>query len=93
MLMQRSLRLCWSRGGCSRFSLAHSHALTLRETARQMGIKVTGDLVPCAGCSEAEGIKMPVPWSTRCRAKKPLERLFVDLSGKKPRRLVVSNIW
>ena len=52
-------------------SLAHSYAVTLRDTARQMGIKVTGDLVPCAGCSEAEGIKMPVPWSTRCRAKNP----------------------
>ncbi|CAN0297573.1 unnamed protein product, partial [Scytosiphon promiscuus] len=64
-------------------SLAHSHAVTLRETARQMGIKVTGDLVPCAGCSQAKGRKMPVPWSTRCRAKKPLERLFVDLSGQK----------
>ena len=29
-------------------SPAHSHADTLRETARQMGIKVFGELVPCA---------------------------------------------
>ena len=40
-------------------SLAHSHADTLRETARQMGIKVLGELVPCAGCSEAEGSSPP----------------------------------
>ena len=43
-------------------SLAHSHAATLRETARQMGIKVFGKLVSCAGCSEAKGRRMAVPW-------------------------------
>ena len=40
-------------------SPAHSHADTLRETARQMGIKVCGELVPCARCSEAEGSSPP----------------------------------
>ena len=42
-------------------SPAHSHADTLRETARQMGIKVFGELVPCARCSEAEGSSPPSP--------------------------------
>ena len=65
-------------------SLAHSHADTLRETARQMGIKVFGELVSCAGCSEAKGRRMAVPWTTECRSTRPLERLFVDLSGKQP---------
>ena len=65
-------------------SLAHSHADTLRETARQMGIKVFGELVPCAGCSEAKGRRMAVPWTTECRSTRPLERLFVDLSGQQP---------
>ena len=39
-------------------SLAHSHADILRETARQMGIKVFGELVSCAGCSEVKGRRM-----------------------------------
>ena len=66
-------------------SLAHSHADTLRESARQMGIKVFGDLIPCAGCSKAKGRRMAVPWTTECRSTRPLERLFVDLSGQPPR--------
>ena len=62
-------------------SLAHSHADTLRETARQTRINVFGELDPCAGCSEAKGRRMAVPWTTKCRSTRPLERLFVDLSG------------
>ena len=65
-------------------SPAHSHADTLRETARQMGIKVFGELVSCAGCSEAKGRRMAVPWTTGCRSTRPLQRLFVDISGKQP---------
>ena len=62
-------------------SLAHSHADTLREAARQMGVKAFGELVPCAGCSEAKGKRMEVQWTIECRSPRPLERLFVDLSG------------
>ena len=65
-------------------ALAHSHAETLRETARQHGVEVVGELVPCAGCSEAKGRRMPVPRSTNSRSTKPFERLFVDLPGKRP---------
>ncbi|CAN0001874.1 unnamed protein product, partial [Laminaria digitata] len=38
----------------------------------------------CACCSEARGRRMAVPWSTECRSTKPLQRVFVDLSGKRP---------
>ena len=65
--------------------LANSHADTLRETARQMGIKVFGELVPCAECSEAKGRRMAVPSTTECRSTRPLDRLFVDLTGQQPR--------
>ena len=65
-----------------RVSLAHSHADTLRETARQMGFEVFGELVPCAGCSEANRRRTAVPWTTECRSTRPLECLFVDLSGQ-----------
>ncbi|CAN0527058.1 unnamed protein product, partial [Laminaria digitata] len=49
-----------------------------------MGVKVIGELVPCSGCSEAKGRRMAVPWTTGCRSTRPLERLYVDLSGKRP---------
>ena len=66
-------------------SLAHSHAVTLRESARQMEIKMFGELVLCAGCSKTKGRRMAVPWTTACRPTRLLERLFVDLSGQQPR--------
>ena len=36
-------------------------------------------------CSEAKGRRMAVPWTTECRSTRPLERLFVDLSGQQAR--------
>ena len=53
-------------------ALAHSHWVTLRVTAHQLGVKVSGEQVPCAGCSEAKRTRMAVPWSTDCRSTKPL---------------------
>ena len=62
-------------------SLAHSHADTLRETARQMDAKVFGKLASCSGCSEAKGKMMAIPWATGCRSARSL---VVDLPGKRP---------
>ena len=66
------------------FALAHPHAATLRETARQHGEEMVAQLVPCAGYSEAKGRRMPVLRSTNSRSTKPFERVFVDLPGKFP---------
>ena len=55
----------------------------LRKTAKQMRVKLQGQLVPCQGCSEAKGIRKPVKPFTYTRAPKPGERCFVDLSGPK----------
>ena len=55
----------------------------LRKTAKQIGVKLQGQLVPCQGCSEAKGIRKPVKPFTYTRATKPAERCFVDLSGPK----------
>ena len=66
-------------------SLAHSHADILRETARQMEIKVFGELVPCARCSEVNGRRTAVPRTSECRSTGPLGRLFVHLSGQHPK--------
>ena len=66
-----------------RVAVAHSHEVTLRQTARHLGVRVSGELVACAGCFEAKGRRMAVPWTTECRSAKPLQSLFVDLSGKR----------
>ena len=64
-------------------SHGHMHADLLRKTAKQMGVKLQGQLVPCQGCSEAKGIRKPVKPFTYTRVTKPAERCFVVLSGPK----------
>ena len=65
-------------------SLGHAHKGNLRETAKQMGIRVAGTLVPCSECAAAKGICRSVSRSTARRATKPLELLYGDLSGAMP---------
>ena len=65
-------------------SLGHAHEGNLRETAKQMGIRVTGTLVPCSECAAAKGIRRSISRSTVRRATKPLELLYGDLSGAMP---------
>ena len=65
-------------------SLGHAHEGNLRETAKQMGIRVTGTLVPCSECAAAKGIRRSVSQSTARRATKPLEIFYGDLSGAMP---------
>ena len=65
-------------------SLGHTHEENLREPAKQMGIRVTGMLVPCSQCAAAKGIRRSVSRSTAQRATKPLELLYGDLSGAMP---------
>ena len=72
-------------------ALAHPHAETLRETARQHGVEVVGELVPCAGCSEAKGRRMPVPRSINSRSTKPL--LFYSRIKTKPRQKQFFTTW
>ena len=65
-------------------ALTHEHAETLRETARQHGVQVAEELVPCAGCSKPKERRVSVPRSTDSRSTKLFERVFVDLSEKRP---------
>ena len=72
------------RGGFDlHYALGHAHEGILRATAKDMSTKVTGTLGFCGGCASAKGIKTSVPKSTECKAKRPLERLFADLTGPK----------
>ena len=64
-------------------SHGHMHEDLLRKTAKQIGVKLRGQLVPCQGCSEAKGIRKPFKTFTYTRATKRAERCFVDLSGPK----------
>ena len=62
-------------------SHGHMHKDLLRKTAKQIGVKLQGQLAPCQGCSEAKWIRKPVKLVTYTRAVKPAERCFVDLAG------------
>ena len=42
-------------------SLAHAHASVLKATAKQHGIRLTGELVSCSACSRAKGHRAPTP--------------------------------
>ncbi|CAM9389968.1 unnamed protein product, partial [Sphacelaria rigidula] len=65
-------------------SHAHVHEDLRRKTAKQQGNQLAGELQPCRGCSEAKGLRAPIPRSTHTRAAKSAPRVFVDLSGPKP---------
>ena len=64
-------------------SHGHMHEDLLRKTAKKIGVKFRGQLVPYQGCSEAKGIRKSVKPFTYTRATKPAEQCFVDLSGPK----------
>ncbi|CAB1114769.1 unnamed protein product [Ectocarpus sp. CCAP 1310/34] len=64
-------------------SLGHANSKTLYETAKQMGIKVTGTPEYCDGCAESKAIQRSVPKviSPSRRTTRPLERVAMDLAG------------
>ena len=63
------------------YSLGHANNATLRETAKQLHLKLTSHRQYCSGCGEAKAIRAAVPKTTSFRAARPLERLFGDLTG------------
>ena len=60
----------------------HTHEALLKQTTKQQGVSLGGELRECRGCSMAKGLRKPIARSTDTRADKKLERVFVDLSGK-----------
>ena len=63
------------------YSLGHANDATLRETAKQLHLKLTGHWQYCSGCGEAKAIRAAVPKTTSFRVARPLERLFGDFTG------------
>ena len=68
-------------------SLGHVNVKALYETAKQMGIKLTGIQEYCDGCAAAKAIKRTVPKvvdSSR-KSSRPFQRIFMDLAGGYPK--------
>ena len=68
--------------GINLFHCSYGHTGTVKQTAKQQGVSLSGELHKCRGCSTAKGLRKPITRSTDTRADKKLERVFVDLSGK-----------
>ena len=68
-------------------SLAHAHASVLKATAKQHGIRLTGELVSCSACSRAKGHRAPTPHHATRRATQPLGLVHIDTAGPYPTSL------
>ena len=68
-------------------SLGHANVKALYETAKQMGIKLTGIQEYCDGCAAAKAIKRTVPKVVKSsrRSSRPFQRIFMDLAGGYPK--------
>ena len=65
-------------------SLGHTNDANARETAKQMGMKVTGTRGYCDDCGEAKAIRRAVPRETKVKSGRPLQRVSIDLMGPYP---------
>ena len=68
-------------------SLAHAHASVLKATAKQHGIRLTGELVSCSACSRAKGYRAPTPHHATRRATQLLGLVHIDTAGPYPTSL------
>ena len=66
-------------------SLGHTNDAIARETAKQMGMKVTNTRRYCDGCGETKTIRRAVPRKTKAKSGRPLQRVFIDPTGAYPR--------
>jgi hypothetical protein len=73
--------------------LGHPDTRTVRNMARFLKWKLTGDLLPCGSCALAKAKAKSVPKSTQTRATKPGERLFLDISGPFNETLKKNKFW
>ncbi|CAN0458978.1 unnamed protein product, partial [Discosporangium mesarthrocarpum] len=68
--------------------LNHAAESVIRHTAKEQLIPVRGSLSKahkCVGCSRAKIRRQAIPSSTETRACAPFSRIFIDLTGPKPR--------
>ena len=67
--------------------LSHAHANVLKATAKQHGIRLTGELVSCLACSRAKGHRAPTPHHATRRATQSLGLVHIDIAGPYPTSL------
>ena len=72
-------------------SPAHAHANVLKATAKQHGIRLTGELVSCSACSRAKGHRAPTPNHATRRGTHPLGLVHIDTAGPCPTSLGTSR--
>ena len=67
--------------------LGHANVKALYETAKQMGIELTGIQEYCGGYAVAKAIKRTVPKvvDSSCKSSRPFPRIFIDLVGGYPK--------
>ena len=59
----------------------------LKATAKQQGIRLTGELVSCSACSRAKGYRVPTSHHATRRATQPLGLVHIDSAGPYPTSL------
>ena len=59
----------------------------LKATAKQHGIRLTGELVSCSACSRAKGHRAPTPHDATRRVTHPLGLVHIDTAGPYPTSL------
>ena len=64
--------------------LGHPSERITRDTAKQLGINLSGPWTPCVACSKAKARRKAVPKSTNTRSTRKAGRFFVDLGGSMP---------
>ena len=65
-------------------SLGHTNDAIARATAKQMRMKVADTGGYWDGCGEAKAIRRAVPRKTKVKSGRPLQRVFIDLTGPYP---------
>ena len=68
-------------------SLAHAHASVLKATAKQHGVRLTGEQVLCSAYSRAKGHRAHTPLHATSRAMQPLGLVHIDTAGPYPNSL------
>ncbi|CAN0445952.1 unnamed protein product, partial [Discosporangium mesarthrocarpum] len=71
----------------------HANEVTLRRTAKTMGIMLTGSLTTCSGCAMGKSIRSRIRFSTTTRAVRSLERIFMELIGNKSTPSLGGNLY
>ena len=79
-----SSRALLSRGAMKMHRLLDSSEKITRDTAKQLGVELSGPWTPCVVYSKAKARRNSVPNSTNTRSTRRAGRFFVDLGGSMP---------